>query len=131
MKRPTDIDLPFIVMHGDHEAWRQRCLMPGDFAPGLMPIPNYVSYADGTLPEVYEAPKCAGCGEVPRVEDLNAVDARTGRSDFLDPYRNGTIRSGWPPPTPPETCWYCNGSEGVRDVEGVRLCALCCEFLKE
>ena len=67
---PSEALWPWLILHREHVAWYQRALLLGDFRPGCRPRAEYVRLPDGTLPDPAEIPRCATCGEEPRVEDL-------------------------------------------------------------
>lgn len=115
------------VEHRGHPALYLRALMPGDFAPGRLPLPRHVIELDGTEapPEV----RCGVCDEVPRAEDLGVIERSTGDRGFLAELRAG--RRPWPRPTDPASCWLCSSRTARADREAqvggatVRVCERC------
>jgi hypothetical protein len=112
---------PFVIMHNGHEAWYQRALLMGDFAPGLKPLPNYVITLTGEPVDPYSTPKCGTCKGSPATDDLLPVERATGRSNFLEAFRSGQIPWEKAGRTKAETCFYCNGGIGLREVSAELL----------
>ncbi len=75
--------VPWSIIHrtpaGEHEAWRQRAVLVGDFRAGVEPIAHYVTDAEGRAADPREVPHCAGCGAVPLTDDLDLMDLTSGR----------------------------------------------------
>lgn len=94
------------ILHGGHHAWYQRALLRGDFRPGLIPCAHYIVDKEGRAADPTTTPTCETCGEVPDVNDLEAVERATGKAGFLESCRSG--KRPWPEPTNPLTCWWCN-----------------------
>ena len=127
---PSTGSYPWLILHGKHDAWYQRALLRGDFAPGTEPLPNYVLALDGTRPDPSETPCCGTCGKVPKVEDLTPVERETKRQNFLDVFRN-RHHPDWRPwskagRTKPDSCYVCNSLDEVLSISGyIKLCAHC------
>lgn len=94
------------VEHRGHPALYLRALLPGDFAPGLLPAIRHVLTLSGERPG---SVTCGTCGEVPAAADLEPIERATGARGFLRPFREG--RAPWPRATDPETCWECSTME--------------------
>jgi len=114
------------IEHHGHFAWFQRSLMIGDFAPRRVPIGNYIVRPDGRCDDPAQVPVCETCGEVPKTDDLIAIETATGDSNFLEPYRRGFKK--WPRPTDPNTCWLCN-SQRAGATGSPPLCEQCAAHL--
>lgn len=99
---------PWLITHLGHDAWYQRALLTGDFAPGKAPVSNYALTLDGALPDPEAPMTCGTCGQTPSASDLNATDRATGKAEFLAAFRGGQAR--WLKGTDPATCAYCNDS---------------------
>lgn len=133
MPEPTIRECHWLITHLGHPAWFQRAALIGDFAPGRVPIVNYASTLEGAEmgPEL-ERPVCGTCSAVPMTDELDIVERTTRRSDFLAHYRK---QGRWPPPSDPDSCWYCNSpgqmfhfsrlAYASQDSEKVRLCDAC------
>lgn len=106
------------VEHDGHPAFYLSALMPGDFAPGLLPLARHVVALDGTRIYFDGAPVCGTCGEVPAAEDLEPIERRTGRRGFLAPYRDRI--ASWKPATPSRSCWLCSDPALRADVDVAR-----------
>lgn len=91
------------VEHRGHPAFYLRALLPGDFAPGRLPLPRHVRTLTG---EEDDDPVCGTCAETPVAEDLDIVERATGRRGFLTEQR--AQRQPWPKPTDPASCWLCS-----------------------
>jgi len=103
--------------HGSHIAFYLRTFMIGDFAPGQRPLDRH------TMADPRYCRGCAGRDPVP-VEELRVVERLSGMANFLDDFRAG--RKPWPPPTNPDTCWYCsNPRKTTVNVRGRLVCAGC------
>jgi hypothetical protein len=146
MAEPSKADWPWLILHNDHPAWYQRALLPGDFAPGRMPMPNYILTLTGEIPKLGQV-RCGTCKKKPAVEDLEPVERTTGQTGFLDRYRYGRRPVPWPEGLNPTNCWNCNNPMGndskeidcdatllrkVKEQKGykVRVCKGCAEHLK-
>ena len=99
-------ECPWEIEHNGHFAWFQRSLLIGDFAPRLVPLTRFVVYTDGRAADPRTEATCETCSDVPTTNELIAVEAATGDSHFLAPYRAGLAK--WPKPTDPTNCWWCN-----------------------
>jgi len=119
-------ECPWEVEHNGHHAWFQRALLIGDFAPGLVPVPWFVVYADGRAASPLDPPKCATCAAVPATNELIVIEIATGDSHFLAPTRSGLKK--WPKPTDPKTCWWCN-SPRVGAASSPAICEGCAAHL--
>lgn len=122
------LDAEWSIVHmvgRPHEAWRQRALLPGEFKPGRAPSARFIVWPDGRPGHPDETPRCLGCDEVPRVQDLEPVEIATNKRGYLAVYRRN--ERDWPE-VRTDTCWWCN-------VEGASgsppLCSRCVEFLKK
>jgi len=112
------------VDHRGHRAFYMRTLMPGDFAPGRLPLERHVR---GPV----ACATCGASGETGLVsEDLVVVERSTGQRNFLDGFR--ARRTAWPPSTDPSTCHLCSGRGAPADrpivIGGsqiVQVCARC------
>ena len=109
------------VKHHGHLAWYQRALVPGDFAPGLRPVADYVvEDDDGKAAAWYAEPVCRTCKKVaPRTEELDVLDDAGRRP--LARFRTGAAR--WPKPTAPGSCIWCQ-TPGAAPV-----CRTCAAYL--
>jgi hypothetical protein len=126
-----EAETPWRIEHLGHFAWFQRSFLAGDFAPGKIPLGNYV-IVNGRAMDPGETPVCGTCGEVPRVEDLEPVDHATEDRGFLDRFRRGLVPWKRAGRTDPSTCWWCNfPGPLVVDQGPVKLCAGCAAHLKE
>ena len=119
------------VEHAGHPAFYLRALMPGDFAPGRLPLARHVWPLAGAYAEDVA---CGTCGGVPRAEALEVVERHTGARGFLALLRAG--RQPWPRATDASRCWLC----GCRDSAWVvaltplvdaRMCERCRDHLKK
>lgn len=94
------------IEHLGHPAYYLRTLLPGDFAPDQRgPLSRHACGLSGRL-ELVDPVRCGTCGQVPAVGDLEAIERKTGRADFLAARRRG--HAPWGPPTDPDSCWLCS-----------------------
>jgi len=115
------------VEHIGHPAFYLRTLMPGDFAPGRLPLARHVADLEGGEDA---DPVCGTCGHVPALSGaLEIIERRTGARGFLEPYR---ASGKWPAATPADTCWLCCDRSSPPTIarEGpagreIKLCAAC------
>ena len=97
---------PWLVLHGEHEAFYLRSFLISDFRPGLHPAPCYALTLEAELPHPEKPVVCGGCGRAPVADELVVVERATGRR-FLDEFRKR--RKPWPTVgTRGHTCWLCN-----------------------
>lgn len=121
------------IEHLGHLAWYQRALVAGDFAPGRVPISEYIVDEFGRSANPLSTPKCLTCGVVPGVDDLQSEEVTTKRRGQLHRYRllmGNPVRLPWPEPTDPTTCFWCNSPTAPVVTVGVRLCVGCAAHLE-
>jgi hypothetical protein len=139
MNTPSVGSCPWAILHrapdgSMHLAWYQRAMIVGDFNPAKKPLPNYVTYPDGTSPGPDDTPVCTACQVAPANADLDPVDRATGQYGFLEMYRDQR-RPDWrpwrmAPVTDPNTCYVCNFKMKPGDYDGrIKLCSTCADNL--
>jgi hypothetical protein len=112
--KPDEGEFWWAVEHNGHPAFYLRALLAGDFAPGRKPSQRHVCGLDGEFP--VESVVCGTCGKIPKSEDLEVFERRTGKSGFLNGFRRGKAR--WPNGTESWSCWLCSSQhEQPHEVE--------------
>lgn len=134
-----DLTWWWAVEHLGHPAFYLRALVPGDCAPGRLPLARHILTLDGD--EDAEA-ICGTCEQTPRAENLEAIERATGQTGFLGQYRAEVDagRRKWPTPTAPGSCWQCSNPKVRADRDHqpkrkkggrnkVKVCPQCESFL--
>jgi hypothetical protein len=113
MAVPDQYEWPWLIQHHRndgqiHDAWYQRALICGDFAPGRRGVlATYIATLDGRIPGPNEALRCGTCNQRLQADDVDAVERITGETGFLRTFRLG--RRPWPlTESREQNCYHCN-----------------------
>jgi hypothetical protein len=111
------------IEHRGHPFAFLRSLMPGDFAPGRLPLPRHLMKYGGPLWPPPADSVCP-CGETPSSDDLVVIERESGDRSFIAKLR---ARGRWPDATDPSRCWECGSRDrpAAHDVFGLRVCRDC------